>query len=119
MNNWNRNIIEEFRENGGKVGGMFAGAPLLLLYHVGARTGIERECPLMYQEVDGGYAILLAHPDVEIEVDSATIPVRARVGSGAEHDVIWERQKHDRPQFAEYERKTSRPTIPVLVLEKR
>jgi len=135
MNDWNQNIIEEFRENGGEVGGAFAGAPLLLLHHVGARTGVERVCPLMYQTVDGGYAIfaskagaasnpdwyynLLVHPDVEIEVGSATIPVRARVARGAEHDVIWERQKRDRPQFAEYERKTSRPTIPVLVLEKR
>ena len=54
MSDWNTQITEEFRANGGKVGGMFAGAPLLLLHHKGAKTGTDRVTPLMYQAVDGG-----------------------------------------------------------------
>ena len=57
MSDFNRRVVDEFRANGGRVGGMFEGAPLLLLHHVGARTGTQRVAPLMYQAVDGGYAI--------------------------------------------------------------
>ena len=56
MSDWNTKIIEEFRANGGAVGGQFAGAPLLLLHTVGARSGQRRVNPVMYQKVDGGYA---------------------------------------------------------------
>ena len=84
MSDWNQNIIDEFRENGGKVGGMFEGAPLLLLHHLGARTRIERITPLMYQPLDGAYGVfaskggahsnpdwyhnVVAYPDIKIEV---------------------------------------------------
>jgi F420H(2)-dependent quinone reductase len=54
MSDWNSKIIEEFRANGGKVGGQFEGAPLLLLHTVGARTGQQRVNPVMYQAVPGG-----------------------------------------------------------------
>ena len=57
MSDWNQQIIEEFRANDGEVGGVFKGAPLLLLHHRGAKTGTERVSPLMYQAVDDGYAI--------------------------------------------------------------
>lgn len=57
MSDWNTKIIEEFRANGGAVGGQFAGAPLLLLHTVGARSGQRRVNPMMYQKVDGGYAV--------------------------------------------------------------
>jgi len=133
VSDWNENITEEFRANAGKVGGMFEGAPLLLLHHVGARTGTERVSPLMYQSVDGGYAIfaskegadtnpdwfynLKANPNTKVEVGAETVPVRARVAEGAEHDHIWTTQKDEWPQFAEYEEKSARDIIPVLVLE--
>ena len=45
---WNDGIIEEFRANDGKVGGYFAGAPMILIHHVGARSGTERVSPLVY-----------------------------------------------------------------------
>jgi deazaflavin-dependent oxidoreductase (nitroreductase family) len=61
---------------------------------------------------------VLANADVTIEVGTATIAVTAREAEGAERDEIWERQKAERPAFAEYETKTSR-RIPVLVLEPR
>lgn len=54
---FNSKIIEEFRANGGKVGGSFEGAPILLLHTHGAKTGSERVNPVMYREVDGGYAV--------------------------------------------------------------
>ena len=133
MTDWNRKTIEEFRANGGKVGGMFEGAPLLLLHHVGARTGTARVSPLMYQSVNGGYAVfasrggadtnpdwfynLKANPETKIEVGNELVAVIARVADGDEHDLIWTKQKQEWPQFAVYERKTAREVIPVVVLE--
>ena len=132
MSDWNDKIIEEFRANDGKVGGPFKGAPLLLLHTVGARTGQERVNPMMYMRVDGGYAVfaskggapsnpdwyhnLLAHPDVEAEIGTATVKLRARVAEGAERDQIWTAHKAANPGFADYEKKTTRQ-IPVVILE--
>ena len=134
MSDWNAGIIEQFRANEGRVGGMFEGAPLLLLHHVGARTGTERVSPLMYQAVNGSFAIfaskagadtnpdwfynLLANPQTKIEVGINTQTVLARLAEGEEHDRIWEQQKQEWTQFAEYERTTSRDVIPVVVLER-
>jgi deazaflavin-dependent oxidoreductase (nitroreductase family) len=138
VSDWNQQIIEEFRSHGGHVGGQFEGAPLLLLHHVGRRSGTERLAPVMYQTVDGGWAVfaskagapdnpdwyhnLLANPDVSIEVGDGehieTIPVHARDLPAAERDPVWETQKERYPGFADYERKTSR-TIPVVLLERR
>lgn len=133
MSDWNDNIIGEFRANEGVVEGVFEGKPILLLHHKGARTGTERVNPLMYQRVGDAYAIfaskagadtnpdwfhnLKAHPKVTIEVGTDKVDVRARVAEGDEHESIWDRQKRDFPQFAEYEEKTSRDRIPVIVLE--
>ena len=133
MSNWNEGIIDEFRANDGRVGGIFEGKPLLLLHHKGARTGTERVSPLMYQRVGDSYAVfaskggadtnpdwfhnLRAHPDVTIEVGTDKIDVRARIADDEEQDRIWDRQKRDFPQFAGYEQKTSRDQIPVIVLD--
>ena len=134
MSDWNAGIIDEFRENEGRVGGMFEGAPLLLLHHVGARTETERVSPLMYQAVNEDFAIfaskagadtnpdwfhnLMANPQTKVEVGVDTKTVLARLAEGEEHDRIWEQQKQAWPQFAEYERTTSRDVIPVVVLER-
>lgn len=131
---WNDGIIDEFRANDGKVGDVFEGKPLLLLHHMGARSAVERVSPLMYQAVDGGYAIfaskggadanpawyynLLANPETKVEVAMEVVAVEAREVFGDEYDRIWSKQKLDYPQFAGYERKTSRTHIPVLVLER-
>jgi deazaflavin-dependent oxidoreductase (nitroreductase family) len=133
MSEWNSGIIDEFKANDGAVGGIFEGKPLLLLHHTGAKTGRERVSPLMYQLVDGAYAVfaskggadanpdwfhnLVANPDVSIEVGSDKIDVKARVAEGEERKRIWERQKQEFPQFAGYEQKTSRDHIPVVVLD--
>jgi len=133
MSEWNTGVIDEFRANDGAVGGIFEGKPILLLHHTGAKTGTGRVSPLMYQSVDGAYAVfaskggadtnpdwfhnLVAYPNVSIEVGSDKIDVEARVAEGEERKRIWARQKQDFPQFADYEQKTSRNHIPVIVLD--
>src|SRR5947209_8045503 len=95
---WNRKVIDEFRANEGRVGGNFEGAPMILIHHRGAKSGIERVNPVMYQRVEGGYAVfaskggaptnpdwyynLVANPETTVEVGTETIPVRARVARG-------------------------------------
>jgi deazaflavin-dependent oxidoreductase (nitroreductase family) len=131
---WNRQVIEEFRANEGRVGGVFAGIPLLLLHHVGARSGLERVNPVAYQRVGDSWAVfaskggaptnpdwfhnLVGHPDVSIEVGTETHRVVARVAAAAERDRIWTDQKTAFPAFAEYE-ETAAATreIPVVVLD--
>jgi deazaflavin-dependent oxidoreductase (nitroreductase family) len=131
VNDWNQKIIDEFRQNAGQVGGQFAGAPLLLLHHVGARSGTERVNPMMYQHVGSDMAVfaskggaptnpdwfhnLAAHPRAKVEVGTETLDVEARVAEGDERARIWEKQKADYPGFADYERQTTR-TIPVVIL---
>lgn len=133
MSDFNAAIIEEFRANGGTVGGQFAGAPMLLLHTTGARSGRERVNPLVYQaEGDdmivfaskGGapshpdwYRNLMAHPDVTVEVGGETVAVRARVAQGAEYERLWARQTELMPGFADYQSRTRR-RIPVVVLER-
>jgi deazaflavin-dependent oxidoreductase (nitroreductase family) len=129
---WNQGVIEEFRRNEGKVGGMFEGMPLLLLHHTGAKSGKIRVNPLAYR-ADGDrfivfaskggaptnpdwYHNLRANPDATVEIAAQRIPVRARVADGDERERLWTRQKELMPGFADYERKTSRQ-IPVVVLE--
>ncbi len=131
MSDYNQKVIEEFRANGGVVGG-FPG--IVLLHHVGAKSGTERVTPLAAQ-FDGDDVVvfasyagapqhpawftnLRANPETVVEVGTETIPVRARVAEGAERERLWENQKAALPMFAEYETKTDR-VIPVVVLERR
>ena len=134
VTDWNTRLIDEFRANDGQVDGYFEGAPLLLLHHVGARTGTARISPLRYEPVSGGYAIfaskagaptnpdwyhnLIANPDTSVEVGSQTVSVTARLANDAERVPIWEMAKTNFPLFGEYEAKTDR-TIPVFLLEPR
>ena len=130
---FNAGVIAEFRANGGKVGGFFEGAPLLLLHHAGAKTGAGRENPLVYQQVGGGYAVfgsaggqprdpqwfrnLLAHPDVTAEIGETTARLRARVADPAERASIWATQKERMPNFADYEKNAAPREIPVILLD--
>lgn len=132
MSDWNTSIIDEFRANGGKVGGPFEGADMLILHTTGARSGQERVHPLVYQAAGDDVVIfastyggpkhpawfrnLVAHPDVTVEIGTETRSAHARVAEGDERERYWVRQKELRPRFAEYEAKTTR-TIPVVVLE--
>ncbi len=134
-NDWNSQVIQEFRSHGGEVGGNFAGASMILVHHRGRVSGQERVTPLVYQPVPTGYAVfaskagattdpdwlhnLLAHPDTTVEVGSKVIAVTARVAEHAERERIWELQKAAAPGFAEYERSAAPRIIPVVVLEPR
>jgi deazaflavin-dependent oxidoreductase (nitroreductase family) len=132
VNDWNRQIIEEFRTNGGKVGGRFEGAPLLLLHSTGAKSGQERINPMMYLADGGSYVVfaskagaptnpdwyhnVVAHPAVSIELGDGTISAVARVADGETRERLWSQQKQLYPGFADYESKTTRQ-IPVVILE--
>ena len=129
---FNSKIIAEFRANGGKVGGPFEGAPLLLLHTTGARSGQERVNPVMYRKLGDGYVVfaskggapvspdwyhnLVANPRVRAEIGTQTVELRARVADAAEREPIWTAWKQANPGFAEYEAKTTRQ-IPVVFLE--
>jgi deazaflavin-dependent oxidoreductase (nitroreductase family) len=130
-NDWNKQIIAEYRKNHGKVGGNFEGAPLLLLHTVGRRSGKQRVNPVMYLR-DGErhvvfaskagadthpdwYENLKATPDVKIEVGDSTIEVHAEEVNGPEREKLYERQASIYPNFAEYQSKTKR-VIPVIAL---
>lgn len=136
-NDWNRQIIEEFHANGGKVGGPFEGAPLLLLTTTGARSGQQYTTPVMYlPEGDrlmifaskagaptnpAWYHNLLAHPQATVEVGNGsvieTFEVTATPVTGEERDRVYAKQAKLYPGFAEYQAKTTR-VIPVVALER-
>jgi deazaflavin-dependent oxidoreductase (nitroreductase family) len=134
VNNYNTQIIEEFRANEGKVGGPFEGATLLLLTHKGAKTGTERTNPLAYIEEDGRYFVfgskggastnpdwyhnLRANPNATIEIGTEKFDVTAEVLTGEERDRVWTRNVRERPAFGEYEKRTSRQ-IPVIALTRQ
>ncbi len=133
VNNWNQNIINEFRANGGKVGGQFAGAPLLLLTTTGAKSGRQLTNPLMYNKDDerllvfaskGGaptnpdwYHNLVANPLVMVELGGQTFKARAVVTQGEERERLFKQHSEMFPQFAEYQSKVTRQ-IPVIALER-
>ncbi len=130
---FNGKVIEEFRANGGKVGGWFEGQTLLLLHHTGAKSGAERVNPLVYQQVGDSYAIfaaragaprhpdwyynLVAHPDATAEVGTGIVHVRARVADPDERDPIYARQREIAANFADYEKSAAPRVIPVILLD--
>jgi deazaflavin-dependent oxidoreductase (nitroreductase family) len=128
---WNRQVIEEFRANNGKVSG---GNSLLLLTTTGAKSGKQRVNPLAYT-TDGESLVIIAskggapsnpdwyynvvaHPDVTVEVGGETFEARATVVEGAERDRLYAKQAAIMPNFAEYQEKTTRK-IPVIVLTRK
>jgi deazaflavin-dependent oxidoreductase (nitroreductase family) len=130
-NAWNASVIEEFRANEGKVGGNFAGAPVLLLHTKGAKSGLERVNPMMYLDEDkrifvfaskagadtnpDWFANLVKTPGVTVELGGDTFDATAAPLAGAERDRIYATQAERYPGFAEYQAKTAR-VIPVVEL---
>jgi deazaflavin-dependent oxidoreductase (nitroreductase family) len=131
-NDWNQQVIDEFRASGGKLSGDFEGVPMLILHSTGAKTGEPRVIPLLYRQEGDDLVIfaskagaptnpdwlhnLRAHPEVSVEVGTDTKKVVAREAQGDERDRIWEAHKEQFPGFADYEAKTDR-VIPVVILE--
>jgi deazaflavin-dependent oxidoreductase (nitroreductase family) len=135
MSDFNRAVIEEFRANDGKVGGGFAGAPMVLLSTTGAKSGEKRVNPLVGL-VDGGtlyvvaskagapaspdwYHNLLANPEVEVEFGGDRFEATAvPIVSGPERDRLYAAQVAAQPAFADYEKATTR-VIPIVELRRR
>ena len=132
MNDFNTNIIEEFRNNKGKVAGPFQGMPMVILTTKGRRTGNPHETPLVPLEDDGKLFVfgsmggapkhpawflnLRDNPRVTVEHGTDKFEAEAKIISGEEHDRIYAKQAQRVPQFAEYQTKTTRQ-IPVVELQ--
>lgn len=133
LNDFNANLIREFRANGGKVTGVFERAPLLLLTTTGAKSGRRRTTPVVFTRdgdrlvviaSKGGapthpawYHNLVANPTVTVELPTETFDARATVATGAERERLYQAQAALMPNFTEYQEKTTRE-IPVVVLER-
>jgi deazaflavin-dependent oxidoreductase (nitroreductase family) len=131
MSDWNTRIIEEFRANEGRVGGPFAGAPMILIHHTGARSGTERVNPLVYFPDGDRFVIiasaggapknpdwyhnLKAHPRTTAEVGTETFAVDVHELTGDERSAVWDRVVAAMPGFGAYQKQTTRQ-IPVLAL---
>ncbi len=130
-NEFNEKVIAEFRANGGKVGPPFEGAPMILVTHKGAKSGVVRTAPLVYSSDGDRYVIIaskagadtnpdwyhnmVANPEVGVEIGSEQFQARVEVAAGDERQRLYDAQAAQMPNFAEYAAKTGRQ-IPVLVL---
>jgi deazaflavin-dependent oxidoreductase (nitroreductase family) len=133
MKAFNRNIIDEFRANGGKVGGPFEGATLVLLHTTGAKSGQPRIAPLAYLTIDGKMIIigskagadtnpdwvhnLRANPRAHVEVGTEAYDVIARELPRDERDATYPKVVELAPGFGDYQAKTSR-VIPLFELQR-
>lgn len=133
MTDFNAQVVDEFRANGGRVGGPLAGQQVLLVTHRGARTGTVRTTPLGYFD-DAGTPVLfasamgapkhpqwfhnlVANPDVAVEVGTDAFAARARVVEGAERDELWARVVAAKPFLAAHQEATGGRLIPLIRLE--
>jgi deazaflavin-dependent oxidoreductase (nitroreductase family) len=133
QNERNKAIIEEFRANGGKVGGAFAGRTLLLLHTVGAKSGESRINPVAYI-TDGDrlviiaskggaptnpdwYHNIVANPLVTVDVGTETFQARAEVAVEPERTRLYDKMVAVMPGFAAYRERTTR-VIPVVILKR-
>ncbi len=130
---YNRALVDEFPASGGKVSGQFEHAPIVLVTTTGAKSGRTRTSPVVYTK-DGDHLViiaskggaptspdwyhnLVAHREVVVEVPGETYPARARVAEEPERERLFRAQAALMPNFAEYEKATTRK-IPVVVLER-
>ena len=136
FNDWNQNVIAEFHANEGRVGGPFEGAPMILVHHVGRKSGKEYVSPLVYLPGDdamyvfgskGGapthpdwYRNLTAAGQATVEAGTSTFPVTVTEVTGNERDRIYAEQVKHMPNFGDYEKQAEGiRTIPVLRLTRR
>ncbi|MBB5852201.1 nitroreductase/quinone reductase family protein [Amycolatopsis umgeniensis] len=133
MTGFNDQVIEEFRQNKGKLGGMFEGWELILLTTTGVKSGKKRTNPLGYLEIDGKTVIVASnmgaprHPGwyhnirhdhrVTIETGTESYEAIAAVPPAAERDALFAKVVAEDPGFAEYQAKTTRE-LPVVILHR-
>ena len=131
VNDWNRKVIEEFRANGGKVGGRFEGKTLALLHTRGAKSGQERINPLACIRDGERYVVIAskagapthpdwyynvaAHPTVTVEYGTETFQAQATIAAEPERTRLYNKMIEIMPGFAEYQQKAMR-VIPVIIL---
>jgi deazaflavin-dependent oxidoreductase (nitroreductase family) len=138
ISEWNQAIVDEFRANDGKLGGNFAGAPMVLIHHAGRKSGEEHIAPTMYMAAEDDdatvyvfaskagaptnpdwYENLIASGAGSIEIGAEQYPVTVTELTGIERDEIYAEQARRYPGFGEYEAKTKGiRTIPVLALKR-
>jgi deazaflavin-dependent oxidoreductase (nitroreductase family) len=138
MSEWNAKIVAEFHANEGRVGGPFEGAPMVLLHHIGRKSGEEYIAPTMYLAADDDPATVYVfaskagaptNPDWyynlttagtgSIEIGTDRYDVTVAEVSGADRNRIFDEQARRYPGFAEYAEKTAGiRTIPVLALKR-
>lgn len=130
---WVRDQVAEYESSGGTRGTTMRGMPVIILTTQGAQSGKLRKSPLMRVEHDGAYAIVASlggapnnpswyynvrnNPTVELQDGPERHEYAAREVTGEEKAAWWERAVSAFPDYAEYQRKTSRE-IPVFVLER-
>lgn len=128
---WNKQIIEEFRANQGKVGGRYADMTLLLLHTTGARSGEPRLNPVAYTrdgeryviiaskggapDNPGWYHNLVANPRVKVEVGTEAFAALAEVAQEPERTRLFEQMAARHSFFTEYQKRAER-VIPVVAL---
>ena len=134
-NDYNRKIVEEFRANEGRVGGPWAGTPMILIHHIGAKSGIERVTPLgCFPQGDGRFAIvasnggspthpdwyhnLKANPRITVEVAAQSFPVLAKELDDTDRAELWPKLVAEAPQLGEYRTRITRQ-IPVFMLTRQ
>jgi deazaflavin-dependent oxidoreductase (nitroreductase family) len=132
INGSNDEIIAEFRANGGRVSGSLAGTPMILIHHIGAKSGIERVTPLACNPQDDGRIVIVAsnggspthpswcynlkaNPRIEVEVGTETFTVLAEEPDGTARAGLWPKLIAASPSIAEFQAKTTRQ-IPLFVL---
>jgi deazaflavin-dependent oxidoreductase (nitroreductase family) len=130
--NLNEQVIEDFRANGGRVGGPYEGAPIILVHHVGVKTGAKRVSPVMYfPQEDGSMVIvasdqgapanpawyhnLKANPRTDVEAGAETFPVVVEEITGEQRNAVWAGILAMAPSLGQFQKMTSR-TIPLLRL---
>ncbi len=114
-NDYNAKIVEEFRANQGRVGGPWAGTPLILIHHVGAKSGVERVLPV---GCFPRYHNLKANPRINVEVGAQTFAVLAEELEGAARAELWPKLVAEVPQLGGYQARITRQ-IPVFMLTRQ
>jgi deazaflavin-dependent oxidoreductase (nitroreductase family) len=124
-----------YRATGGRIGGRLPGLPsLLLLDHIGARSGTLRTTPLVYMPEGDAFLVvaskgghpsnpgwlhnLRAHPETEVQIGRKRVRVRAREADAQERRQLWPKAAAYNPHWERYRARTPRE-IPLVLLERR
>ena len=133
MTDFDRRAVEEFRAHGGQAGGVLAGTPLVLIHHIGARSGIEHVTPLAYLALGDGIVIaasnggspkhpawyhnLKANPAITVELGTERFRATAEEQADRARAELWSRLVTRFPDLVTFAASTER-TIPLFLLRR-